>query len=382
MEIISLSFTRGNGEMVVKEKISQWFEHFHANPEVSWKEVETTAKLAEILTEMGVKHHTFADVTGVVAEIGEGDRVIAVRADIDALWQEVGGVYQANHSCGHDANMSMVLGALSYLQQEELGSRIRFIFQPAEEKGNGANSMIERGAVDGVSHLFGVHLRPQEELPFGKVSPAIHHGAAVFLEGKIVGGDAHGARPHQGKNALDPLFAIAQFLKTIQFSPFEAYSAKLTKVQAGGESLNIIPGSATFAIDARSQSNAVLNELKERIVEGIQVISKLYEVKIDLVWNDYTPAAEVAEEAAAIAKEAILETVGEEGFAPAIITSGSDDFHFYTIQRPALKAAMIGIGADLGPGLHHPDMIFNRGALDIGARVLTATLKKASYLKK
>ena len=261
--------------MIVKEKISGWFEHFHANPEVSWQEVETTAKLAETLAEMGVKHHTFDDVTGVVAEIGEGQQVIAVRADIDALWQEVDGVYKANHSCGHDANMAMVLGALAYLQTEEIGCRVRFIFQPAEEKGNGAISMIDRGAVDGVSHLFGVHLRPQEEIPFGKVTPAIHHGAAVFLEGKIIGVDAHGARPHQGKNALDPLIAIAQFVKTIHFSPYEAYSAKLTKVQAGGDSVNIIPGTATFAIDTRAQSNAVLNELMERITEGIQAIAKI-----------------------------------------------------------------------------------------------------------
>ncbi|MBE1556645.1 amidohydrolase [Sporosarcina limicola] len=366
--------------MIVKEKVGKWFDHFHTYPEVSWKEVETTAKLAGILTEMGVQNHTFDDVTGVIAEIGEGERIIAVRADIDALWQEVDGIYQANHSCGHDANMSMVLGALSYLQDEKLGSRIRFIFQPAEEKGNGANSMIERGAVDGVSHLFGVHLRPQEEIPFGKVTPAIHHGAAVFLEGKIIGDDAHGARPHQGKNALDPLFAIAQFVKTINFSPYEAYSAKLTKVQAGGESLNIIPGTATFAIDARSQSNSVLNELKVRISEGIQSIAQLYAIEIVLDWSDYTPAAEVSEEAAAIAKEAILETVGEDGFAPAVVTSGSDDFHFYTIHKPELKASMIGIGADLGPGLHHPNMTFNREALDIGARVLASALKKASFL--
>ena len=128
--------------MIVKKKIGEWFNHFHAHPEVSWKEVETTAKLAEILTEMDVKHHIFSDVTGVVAEIGEGDRIIAVRADIDALWQEVDGVLKANHSCGHDANMAMVLGALRYLQNEELSSKIRFIFQPAEEKGNGANAMI------------------------------------------------------------------------------------------------------------------------------------------------------------------------------------------------------------------------------------------------
>ena len=125
-----------------------------------------------------------------------------------------------------------------------------------------------------------------------------------------------------------------------------------------------------------------MNKLKERIDEGIVAIGKLHAVEIELTWSDYTPAAEVSEEAAAIAAEAIVETVGEEAFAPAIITSGSDDFHFYTIHNPELKATMIGIGADLGPGLHHPDMTFNREALDIGARVLAATLKKASLSVK
>lgn len=367
--------------MSIEKQIGEWFDHFHAYPEISWKEVETTKKLSEILTEMNIQHHTFDDVTGVVAEIGEGERVIAVRADIDALWQEVDGVFRANHSCGHDANMSMVLGALSYLQEQQIGSRIRFIFQPAEEKGNGAISMIERGAIDGVSHLFGVHLRPKEEIPFGKISPAIHHGAAIFLEGKVKGEDAHGARPQQGKNALDPIFAIAQFLKTIYFSPYEAYSAKLTKVEAGGDSLNIIPGNALFAIDARAQANSVLNELKERIDAGIRSIAQLYSVDIELNWSDYTPAAEVSEEASSIAADGILAAAGEEAFAPAIITSGSDDFHFYTVHRPDLKAAMIGVGADLGPGLHHPDMTFNRDALDMGAKVLAATLARASFIK-
>lgn len=367
--------------MLISKQIGEWFNHFHNHPEISWKEIETTKKIAEILMEMNVKHHTFDDVTGVVAEIGEGDRIIAVRADIDALWQEVDGVFCANHSCGHDANISMVLGALAYLKERELGGRIRFIFQPAEEKGNGAISMLERGAVDGVSHLFGVHLRPKEEIPFGKVSPAIHHGAAIFLEAKVSGEDAHGARPHQGRNALDPIFAIASFIKSIHFSPYEAYSAKLTKIQAGGESLNIIPGNAVFAIDVRAQSNDVLEELKERIDTGIQSIADLHNVQIDANWSDYTPAAEVSEEAVVLAREGIMEAVGEEGYAPAIITSGSDDFHFYTIHRPEIKAAMIGVGADLGPGLHHPNMTFNHDALDIGARVLAATLAKATFVE-
>lgn len=363
--------------MEIKPQIEAHFRHFHAHPEVSWKEIETTKKLAEIMDELGIQYRTFGDVTGLLAEIGEGDRVVAVRADIDALWQEVRGKVQANHSCGHDANIAMVLGALLYLKNETLTKRIRFIFQPAEEQGNGSLAMIERGALEDVTHLYGVHLRPIEELPFGKVAPAIHHGSGIFLKGKITGVDAHGARPHQGKNAIDVVAAIHQFIKSIYFSPFESYSVKLTNIQAGGDSLNIIPGSAAFALDVRSQSNLIMDELRRRIDEGLASIAKLYDIAIDWDWKDYTPAAEVSEEAMRIAETAIRTVIGDENTAPPLDTTGADDFHFYTIQKPELKAAMLGIGADLAPGLHHPDMAFNPDALDIGARVLAETLKKS-----
>ncbi|UJF26228.1 amidohydrolase [Planococcus sp. 107-1] len=357
-------------------EILEYFHHFHTYPEVSWKEIETTKKLAEIMEALNVPYKTFDDVTGLIAEIGEGQDVIAVRADIDALWQEVKGTVQANHSCGHDANMAMVLGALLYLKEETLTKRVRFIFQPAEEQGNGSLAMIERGALDEVSHLYGVHLRPIEELPFGKVAPAIHHGSGIFLKGKISGSDAHGARPHQGSNAIDVIAAIHQFIKTIYFSPFESYSVKLTNIQAGGNSLNIIPGNATFALDVRSQSNGLMDELRSRIDNGFESIKMLHDIDLEWEWTDYTPAAEVSEEARAIAEDAIRAVIGDEQTAAPIDTTGADDFHFYTIKKPELKAAMLGIGADLSPGLHHPDMEFNHGALDIGARVLAETIKR------
>lgn len=363
--------------MDIKQRIEEYFNHFHANPEVSWKEFETTNKLKEIMETLEVKHHTFDDVTGLIAEIGEGEKIVAVRADIDALWQEVDGIEQANHSCGHDANMAMVLGALLYLKEETLTKRVRFIFQPAEEQGNGSLSMIERGAVEGVSHLFGVHLRPAEELPLGKVSPALYHGSGIFLRGKIIGEDAHGARPQQGRNAMDVIAAIHQFVKTVYFSPFESYSAKLTNVRMGGDSLNIIPGSATFALDVRSQSNSVMEEMKSRIDEGFAHIAKLYNVEMDWEWTDFTPAAEVSAEAMDIAKTAIRNTIGEENTAEPLHTPGADDFHFYTIENPGLKAAMIGVGADLTHGLHHPDMAFDQEALDIGARILAEIVRNA-----
>ncbi|WP_175986886.1 amidohydrolase [Bacillus sp. Marseille-Q1617] len=364
--------------MNIEKQMIDWFDHFHANPEVSWKEYETTDKIAGILDELDVSYRRFPDVTGLIAEIGEGVEVTAVRADIDALWQEVDGVMKANHSCGHDANISMVLGALLYcLQDPPKDKRIRFIFQPAEEKGNGSLSMIDKGALEDVGYLFGVHLRPKEELDHGYFSPSIHHGAGIYMEGKIKGVDAHGARPHQGKNSIDVLVAIHSLLKSIYLAPFESYSAKLTKLAAGGDNLNIIPGSAEFAIDVRAQKNEVLKEIQSRLQEGITGLEKLYGVMIEYEWTDYTPGAEVSEEAETITREAILSIAGEEALAPPVITSGSDDFHFYTIKHPKVKAAMIGIGADLTPGLHHPEMTFNISALNQAARIVAEALKKA-----
>jgi amidohydrolase len=81
-----------------EKQILAWFEQFHVNPEISWKEFKTTQAIAGILDNLGVTYRTFSDVTGLIAEIGEGDEVIAVRAEIDALWQEVNGVWQGNHS--------------------------------------------------------------------------------------------------------------------------------------------------------------------------------------------------------------------------------------------------------------------------------------------
>lgn len=361
-----------------EEVIFGWFDHFHANPEVSWKEVETTKKIASILSEMNIPYKTFSDITGLVAEIGQGEEVIAVRADIDALWQEVDGVMKANHSCGHDANISMVLGALLKLKDEKLKKRIRFIFQPAEETGGGAIEMVNHGVIDDVTHLFGVHLRPIEELPYGKVTPAIHHGAALFLSGTIQGVDAHGARPHQGKNAIDVAFAIQQMLKNIYIDPFEIYSAKLTKIVADGGSMNIIPGNATFSIDVRAQKNAILDVLYERIDEGLKHIGQMYQTEVHWTWYDRTPGAEVSEEATQVALGAIKEEMGEQYLENPIFTPGSDDFHYYTVLRPNLKAAMLGIGADLTPGLHHPKMTFKKEALIVGANALTATLRNAA----
>lgn len=366
-----------NGEEL-EQQVLQWFEHFHQNPEVSWKEYKTTEKIAKILAANDVSYRLFDGIPGLVAEIGSGEEVIAMRADIDALWQEVDGEMRANHSCGHDANITMALGALLKLKELQLKKRIRFIFQPAEESGGGALETMKQNVLENVSYLFGVHLRPIEELPLGKITPAIHHGAAIFMKGKIRGIDAHGARPHQGKNAIDVLVAIHQFISNIHMDPFEACSVKMTRMQADGGSINIIPGNAEFSMDIRAQKNEVLKKLIEKVQHGINMIGSIYNIEISLEWYDRTPGAIVHEDAAKIAELSIIEALGINALAPEIHTPGSDDFHYYTVKHPELKAAMIGVGADLEPGLHHPQMTFDKKALFDGIKVVTTTLKNAA----
>ena len=362
----------------LEQQVLQWFEHFHQYPEVSWKEFKTTEKIAQILASNEISYRVFDGIPGLVAEIGSGEEVIAMRADIDALWQEVNGEMRANHSCGHDANITMALGALLCLKELQLKKRIRFIFQPAEESGGGALETMKQNVLENVNYLFGVHLRPIEELPLGKITPAIHHGAAVFVKGKIRGVDAHGARPHQGKNAIDVLVAIHHFINSIHIDPFEACSVKMTRMQADGGSINIIPGNAEFSVDIRAQKNDVLKQLIEKVEHGIIMISAMHNIEISLEWNDRTPGAVVHPDAAKIAELSIIEALGVDALAPEIHTPGSDDFHYYTVMNPELKAAMIGVGADLAPGLHHPLMTFNKQALFDGIKVITTTLKNAA----
>src|SRR5699024_9437058 len=110
----------------------------------------------------GLKPIQFEKMTGLYVDIGPGQPKVGFRTDIDALFQEVNGKYQANHSCGHDGHMTVALGVVLLLKEieSELTSAVRIIFQPAEEKGQGAKAVIEKGVIDPLIYLFGVHVRP------------------------------------------------------------------------------------------------------------------------------------------------------------------------------------------------------------------------------
>ncbi|WP_284139631.1 M20 peptidase aminoacylase family protein [Virgibacillus sp. LDC-1] len=371
----------------IEQRIIDTFQHLHGHAEISWQEVETTKYLANLLSESGCTVRTFDDCTGVIGDFGNFDRglpIVAVRADIDALWQEINGTFQANHSCGHDAHMAMVLGLLWKLEQEEAvkdNIAVRFIFQPAEEKGAGALKMVEKNVVDDVTYLFGVHVRPVQETKLGHATPVIVHGATKMYQGTIKGDDAHGARPHLNDNVIEIGAQIVNLLKQIHLDPLVPHSVKMTSFQAGGESSNIIPGNATFSLDLRAQTNEDMDLLNSKVTNIIEMIKNLFEVEIELEASGEIAAARLNDDAICLMRKAIVEVLGEAGLDDPLITPGGDDFHYYTIKKPSLKATMLGLGCNLEPGLHHPEMSFDRSALLTGTNILYHAVKNVYGVK-
>lgn len=363
----------------LSKQIEQHFQYLHANPEISWEEVQTTAYLKQQLENLGLQPITFEDMTGLYVDIGEGIPTVGIRTDIDALWQEVDGEFRANHSCGHDGHMTMGLGAAEILvaKKEQLSGAIRILFQPAEEKGNGALALLERGVVDPLEYVFGVHVRPLIELPAGTHSPALHHGAARMIRGKITGVEAHGARPEEGINAIEVATALVDAIKRIWIQPGRSGSIKMTSLQSGGTSANIIPGTATFSLDCRAQQNDTMTTLMEGLDRAVQSVEIQYGATIKLEVGAAIVAAQVNTEAVDILRRAIQKVVGEERCGDEIVTPGGEDFHYFSYHKPALKTTMLGLGCGVTPGLHHPQMTFQPEFLEEGARILAEAAELA-----
>ncbi|MDI2019765.1 N-acetylcysteine deacetylase [Paenarthrobacter nicotinovorans] len=347
------------------------------------RELKTHDFLMVIMQEAGLQPQVFGGFPGFVVDVGKGEPRVGLRADMDALIQNIDGVPTAVHSCGHDANMAIVATVMLELSEisDSIGTGVRAIFQPSEEAGNGAELVAELGVVDNLDYLFGVHLRPGDELRSPYFSPAIAHGACLFVEGSIRGQDHHGARPHTGVNAIDVALEISNELHRMKIDPLTPTSAKLTMLKAGG-ALNVIPGSAQFGIDLRAQTNESMEALKQRLISFCGQITSRLAVPIELDFQDAVPAASVGLEAERILAGAIESQHGMNSLVPRTVTSGSDDFHFYSVRNERLQAAMLGVGANVHPGLHHPEMTFEFAALERAAAVMVEACMQALILKE
>ncbi len=362
-----------------KAGIMETFDTLHAMPEIAMTEEKTGAYLDGQLKKAGYAVRRVAG-TGVLGVLDSGapGPVVAARADMDALLHEVDGVQAPVHSCGHDANCTAVLWAAKALSQAGAPKRgsLRILFQPAEEALHGARECIKAGALDGAQYLVGTHLRPIEELPMGKMSPAVLHGASGGLYVTIHGENAHGARPHQGVNAIEAAVAVISAVSALHLDPTIIHTAKPTQIKSVGNPFNMIPHKVELTFDLRAQENALMQRQIEAVCDRAVRAAQSYGAKAECVWNGGAPAATRCDELIRIASDVIGEVMGAKGLGNVIVTSGGEDFHEYPLAIPGLKSTVLGVGAGLIPGLHKPEMRFNHDALIYSAQVMAALLER------
>lgn len=361
--------------------VLEHYHYLHEIPELGFEEIKTSAYIADQLEKAGLKvTRGINNTTGIVAEIDSGvpGPVLALRADMDALGHIIDGVPCARHTCGHDGHSSVVLTAAQELLKEGAvkRGRLKILFQPAEELGAGALAMVEGGAIDDVDIIFGFHVRPLEECVVGQAVPAVLYSACSTLEATIKGQPAHAARPHLGVNALDAAVQAVQAVNTIHLSPGLNWSVKATRFLCDAGVTNSVPDEARVVWDLRSQENGPMVLLKEKVTQAIINSVAALGAQADVVVLKEMPAAEIHDEATAIIRDAIIEVLGEDGLLDTKTTPGSEDFFYYPVKRPGVKAGFWGLGTNLVPGLHHPDMHFDLSSLEIGVKIFKSCVGK------
>ncbi|WP_338826959.1 M20 metallopeptidase family protein [Neomoorella thermoacetica] len=374
----------------LKPQLVAWRRRLHQYPELSFEERETSALVAGVLRELGLQVRSGIGGTGVVgvlAGAGEGPGV-ALRADMDALplqedtGEEFASRYPGRmHGCGHDAHMTMVLGAAALLaeRRQELPGPVVFIFQPGEElPPGGASRMLAAGVLDDppVKAAFGLHVTAY--LPVGTVgvrSGAIMASADNFTI-KIKGRTSHGASPHLGADAIVAAAQAVLALQTIISRHLDPVQPAVLTVGTikGGEKENIVAGEVTLTGTTRALNNVMRQQLEKdmrQVLAGVAAASGT-EIDLDYLWG-YPPLVNNA------GLTELFRRVAGEILGPDKVlelanpSMGAEDFARYAEKVPAVY---FNLGAAI-PGAephpwHHPRFNINEDCLPIGAGLLAA----------
>jgi hippurate hydrolase len=354
-------------------------QHLHQHPELSFCESETASYIQKKLNSIGIQSTGKVGGTGILAEIGpSGARhTIGLRADMDALpIKEETGLPFASvkkgsmHACGHDGHVAMLLGAASLLQQKDLPHRIRLLFQPAEEKGNGARKMIEAGAINGLEAIFAGHIDTHHETGSITVDEGIICAFADPFIIKIHGKSGHAARPHETKDAIVAAAGLITSLQSLvarEIDPNHAAVLSIGKIQAG-EIHNVIADEAILVGTIRSTHP----DARKRVLAGLKRMvyanASLYDIRAELEFLDTLPAVINQKLATSIARAAATEIVSKENVISQGPSSlGGEDFAFY---QQKIEGCLVRFGAKkantTGPA-HSSTFDFDEAVLSIGA---------------
>ena len=355
------------------EELVEIRHYIHQHPELSGQEYQTTAFLRERLEELGIRILESGLKTGLIAEIGSGHPVVALRADIDALpiLEQTGLPYQSQnpgvmHACGHDFHQTSLLGAASLLKEKEdqLEGTIRLIFQPAEEISEGATEVLATGLLEDVQGIIGFHNMPQ--LKAGQL--ALNAGAMMAGVEKfkvtVTGVSSHAARPDLGADTVTAVTTMVQNLQLLisrTVSPFETAVLSITHLDVGS-TWNVLPKSGYFEGTIRSFNPSLQRELKQRFISIIRHTAKSLEVDVTFEWGVTPPVTFNDEDLTQLVWDT---SQGLAEVIPAHPSTAGEDFAFYQERIPGVFAFIGSNGEPDAPDLHHDHMTIDDAAFQV-----------------
>lgn len=366
------------------KEIEPWLitqrRELHQIPELQYELPQTSAFVRKALDDLDIPYRRAAK-TGIIATIGSGTPIVGLRADMDALpIQEPEGLPYASkipghmHACGHDAHMAMLLGAAKLLKQREgqLKGTVRLVFQPAEEGQAGGRKMVEEGATEGMSAMFGFHVWPQ--IPSGLVAsrPGTIFAGTDAFKVKLTGKGGHGAMPH---TTIDPWPAAAHMITAFQTlvsretDPVESNVLTVAYVNGPDGPFNVIPTELEIGGTMRSLQTSGIDTLEERFVEMSKGIAAAFRCKVEHTFGSRYPPTVNDKGAYEFAVKVAQGLFGESTTREIPPTLAGEDFAYY---GQAVPAAIMILGtrnetAGATVQLHNANFILDESVLHRGA---------------
>ena len=374
----------------ISEELIEWRRDFHMHPEIGFELYRTSKIVADELEKMGYRVRRGVGKTGVVAEIGEGGKVIAIRADMDALpileqneYEYVSQNKGAMHACGHDSHTAMALGAALILSKEKLPGRVRFLFQPCEETTDeegksGAQRMSAEGAMEGVAYIIAQHVDPLHPVGTIGINAGPSSGGVDSWYGVISGKGGHGAHPDK---TIDPFYLLAHVILALngivsrRINPFEPAVVSIGSI-SGGFTENVIPESVKITGTLRFTNEKVHQKIHEEMKRAFEIAKTLggdYELRYEIGGPPMINDALVSE----VIEKTGRDMLGAENVSEIEKTLGAEDFGEFLKHAPG---AMFTLGTQKQGHenylLHHPKFDLDERALPIGTAMLVETAKR------
>ncbi|EJN08359.1 M20 aminoacylase family protein [Herbaspirillum sp. YR522] len=392
--------THGQSQAADQMDLVSIRRHLHAHPELRFEEKTTAAYVAGLLREHGLDVVENVGGYGVVGTLRKGGsgRAIALRADMDALpMKEENTFAHASthagkmHACGHDGHTAMLLGAAARLSREvDFDGTVHLVFQPAEEGGAGARSMIEDGLFERFpcDAIFGVHNWPGLQAgSFGVRSGSLMASSNTF-SATLLGRGAHAAQPHRG---IDPVVAAAQLtlawqsILTRNIDPNRRAVISVTQIHTGTAD-NVIPGQATLSGTVRAFDAETLDLIERRMGAIAEAIGSMFDLRVSFDFERLYPALVNHPEQTRQAMQAMTVAAGAQRVdgdtEPAF---ASEDFAFYLQHKPGCYAflgnGLIAAGQAqqqqaTSRELHSPFYDFNDDIIDVGVAYWIALVQR------